>query len=251
MAELREDIKNKVVSFHANVGTVDQLNSLLKTVNHNTSASPEGDRLPFLSLNQDDGTWAYGGERIEVEEGSQWAIDIFGVKRGYISWAVVNGGRKQNGEILRPLDDMPDGNELPSKDENGNATNWQAGLSFKAICISGEDAGQEVEFKNNSRGGNKALDNLLLEVSRRPSNEHPVPLVEFKSSSYMNKKYGRQVTEPIFKIGDWSTIGRVSLKTGELVFSPEAANDNTAPETKEIEAPTKTARRTRRSQSAA
>ena len=251
MSELRQDHKNNIVGFHNTVGNVEALNRMLKTVNQNTPASTEGARLPFLSLNQDDGSFAYGPERIQTEEGSVWAVDIFDIKRGFISWAATPAGRKQNGEVLRSLDDLPNGSDLPAQDENGNPTDWQPGVSMNLLCISGEDAGESAVYKNNSRGGNKGVDELLATVSRRPSDNHPIPLVELKSSSYTNKKYGRKVVEPVFEVVDWATTGRVSLKTGELAYSPEATNDNVAPETKEIEAPTTSARRKRRSQSAA
>ena len=157
--------------------------------------------LPFLRLLRD-GSWVYGADSTEIEEGSLWAINIFSMQTGYIAWADQNS--KEKGTVL--------GEELVSVAappvQLGNLPDvgapWTECNAFDLLCISGEDKGTTVKFKTNSHGGRRAFNDMLklVEKAMEDGTGKVIPIVELDVDSYQHKDWGKTYT-PVFDVKKW------------------------------------------------
>jgi hypothetical protein len=157
---------------------------------------------PFLRLLRD-GTWVYGAENIEVEQGSQWAVNPNSLQHGYCCWS--KGDDNDAGELLGEamvsmFSPKPNLDDLPKY-----GFPWTEQIAFSLRCASGEDEGVQVQYKVTSKGGMNAarvlLQQLIKQVDADPANL--VPLVELQSATYQHKKWGRIYT-PVLTIAGWS-----------------------------------------------
>lgn len=167
----------------------------------------------FLKLDDKDGTWLYGQEETVVEVKSRWAINPLSMFHGYIAWheAKVEGEHRQ--PINRPLIGT---HELtPVKAQKG----WETQYGFDLVCTEGEDEGTLLEYKTSSHGGKKAFGDLVtaMNVQGAVDLDLLVPIVELTSDSYPNKKWKRDVWNPVFKIVEWA-----SLSNGAVTQADEA-----------------------------
>lgn len=197
---------------------------LAKSLNNAAVSMPSvgGDQqyLKMLTKGRDAGTWVYGQEETEVEEGSLWAINPLSIKHGYVAWDTHAGGAPVQ-EIMVSIN-----RQLPSKDSlpvlppgtpSKKAPNVPVDLeyadqrSFDAVCISGADEGVTVEYKQSSAGSmklfSKVVNALLDQVSKAPADESPaiVAVGKWGFSSYDHKTYG-EIYNPEFEIVEWRTV---------------------------------------------
>jgi hypothetical protein len=170
----------------------------LSTATARLSAEGGGDGMPFLRILKDGGLWVYGEDDIEVEEGSEWAVNPTSFAEGYIAWHK----REVEGEEMAPMTgnpvikaDLPDVN---AKD------GWQKQVAFQLVCLNGEDEGMQVLFKSSSKGGIKGTRKLVTEVVKQLTADPDacVPVISLQNDSYEHRDYGK-IYNPIFKVLDW------------------------------------------------
>ena len=172
--------------------------------------------VAFLKLLKE-GLWVYGGDETEVEEGNLWAVNPEAFMLGFQAWG--EEGSPEEGEILGEemalITDPPIlKSDLPDVDAP-----WKQMLSMQLACIIGEDKGTALKFGSTSKGGIKAINQLMQKLVKRikdPDNEGKfVPVIELKSEFYKHKKYGRIYT-PILEIVKWLDIEDVVMTSDEL-----------------------------------
>lgn len=189
---------------------------LAKSLNNASMSMPTvgGDKqyIKMLTKGRDAGTWVYGQQETEVEGDSLWAINPMSIKHGYVAWD-TNGGGAPVQEIMLSINrQLPSKDTLPelpmgTPDKNGRAEilTYQDQRSFDAVCISGEDEGTVVEYKQSSTGAmklfGKVINNLLDQVQK---GEEIVPVGKWGFSTYKHTKYG-EIYNPEFEIVEWRT----------------------------------------------
>ena len=161
-----------------------------------------------------DGLWVYGQEEIEIQEGSSWAVNPLSLRHGHIGWPEDGGGRPT--EVTAPLT-AP----LPTQPED-STLRWSHCMSFTALCLTGDDEGQQVLLKGGSLGFLKATTGLAQQIAGRAQagESEVVPQIEFEGSSYQHKKYGK-INTPVLKVVGWSTLEGVTAAVEEPQEKPE------------------------------
>ena len=160
-----------------------------------------GDLLKFLA--RQGGSWVYGKEGTDVEEGSLWAANPMSFEHGFVCWK----DQKVAGEHMVGVGiAKPDQLSLPDngQDSKGNATKWQGQMSIKLKCTSGEDKGVEVIYKTSTVGGVSAIKALAKAVGNQINSGTlaVAPLVELEVDSYQHSDYGKMYT-PVLKVNSW------------------------------------------------
>lgn len=161
---------------------------------------------PYLRLLKD-GSWVYGQENVEVEEGSEWAVNPLSLMHGFVVWSDY---KKKSNEILGEVM-VPAASPLPARsdlretvDDEGNRCDWDQQLSMQFQCLTGEDEGTQVLYKTTSVGGMNACKALINAIVRQLETDpdNPVPVVKLGSSHYNHTKYGKTYV-PELEIVDW------------------------------------------------
>jgi hypothetical protein len=181
------------------------------------------------------GNWEFGQEGIEIEEDSKWAVNPLSMRHGYIHWP----GEGRPREIMVPLTDpLPTESELPDVDGEWNTT-----FSFQALCVEGEDKGQQVIFKGPSLGFKKAATKMANAISARAAEKRldVMPIVSLESTSYQHKQYGK-IMEPVIAIVEWKNLDGAAAEADTEEQEPEPKTPPSAPEDK---APPRRRRRVR------
>ncbi len=168
--------------------------------------------IKMLTKGRDAGTWVFGQQETEVEADSLWAVNPASIKHGYVAWDTDKGGAPVQ-ELMMPINrTLPALNALPvlgmsTPDKKGNThqLEYQDQRSIDLVCISGEDEGVVVEYKQSSKGAMKLFSkivNLLLDQIAKGDNIVPVGKLGF--SSYDHSSYG-ETYNPEFEIVEWRT----------------------------------------------
>lgn len=168
-----------------------------------TIVTPGGDYLLRLV----NGRWVYGAENVEVEDGSEWAINPLSLQHGWVAWTDY---KKRKNEVLNEVM-VPAGHPLPAyetlrvvNDEQGNPVEYAQQLAFQLQCLSGEDEGEQVRYKISSVGGMRAvrdtIDLIVKQLDIDPDN--PVPVVKLTTDTYNHKTWGETYV-PVFEVVDW------------------------------------------------
>ncbi len=203
--------------------------ALASAIHHQSVIS--GD-MPYLRLLKD-GIWVYGGDDIEVEEGSQWAVNTESFGMGFQAWE----DSELVGEEIAPVTAPP----ILKSDLSEVGGEWRPLISCHLACISGTDKGIQVLYKTTSKGGVKALKKLMQELVDRftdkPNAKEFVPVVELGMTFYKHSKWGKIYT-PVLDIVDW-----IANAPDAAASKPEVAAE--APELEE-ETPTAAPKRRRR-----
>jgi len=168
----------------------------LQTMNQSLVGSSGG--MPFLRLLKS-GLFAYGAEKIEPEEGSQWAINPYSLQHGFACW----GDGELLDERMVPFNQMPPlRGELPDYGQT-----WNQQVSMQLQCLTGEDAGQTVLYKGTSTGLRNATKKLIDEIISQAQIDaaHIVPVVQLEVDSYEHKKYG-EIFVPLLEVEQWLDI---------------------------------------------
>jgi len=161
-------------------------------------------QFPFIGINND-GIWAFGQDRTEVEPGSLWAIDIRTWKHGFIAWPDQKSKeRKPLGERMVPASSpLPVLASLPDVGQP-----YQLQFSFELLCLNGEDAGKTALYKNGSYGCKVAVQTLVEDV-RKQSKIDPkklCPVVSLDIRSYFHQEWKKDIYNPLLKIQKWITF---------------------------------------------
>jgi hypothetical protein len=157
---------------------------------------------PMMQFKSREDTWTFGQRRTIPEEGSLWAVNPTTFQHGYISFG---DNDKPLGERLVSVGQpKPDVTTLPN-----TGFPWQEEYAVNLKCLSGADAGVEVVFKTNTRGGEQAVGELLKATRDRVNGgQHDgkvSPIVRLEKDFYPHGQYGR-TNIPIMTIVDWMTM---------------------------------------------
>lgn len=168
---------------------------------------------PFLRM-QKDGTWVYGSDNTEVEEGSLWAINTFSMELGYIAWG-EQGSRDEGTVLGRKMALIGEGRPVERGELPDVGAEWSPCVGFMLMCISGEDKGTVVKYETNSVGGRNAFSDLfqLVQKAVEEGSDKLIPVVELDSDSYPHKKYGKIYT-PLFAVKKWTMPDAAELGGG-------------------------------------
>ncbi len=191
--------------------------------------------MPFLRLLKA-GYFVYGAENIEVEPGSEWAINPYSLMHGYACWAP---GELLDERMVPFTQQPPNKAELPDLGQS-----WDQQVAMQLACVSGEDAGVNVLYKGTSTGLRNASKELINSIiaQLQTDKEHVVPVVELETDSYNHKQYG-QIFYPILTIKKWTTIDGDAEPEGKV--TDQSATSDPAPESETAEAETPKPRRRR------
>jgi len=189
--------------------SADDLQALGRQMAAQTAAAPIADTndVPFLRLLKS-GQWVYGQDSVEVEEGSEWAVNPASLYHGYVAWT---DDAQPTTEVLAERMVRYGVEELPSAAELGpppsGSRGWQKQLAVQLQCLTGEDRGQQVLYKGTSHGLKKLFAQKLIPAitQRLLERADPVAVVTLEAESYKHKKYGL-VYSPIFQIARWASM---------------------------------------------
>lgn len=189
------------------------------------------------------GSWEFGAESIEVEEGSLWAINPAAFMHGWIAWKQGDTGGGPKGERMVPATQpMPEEHELPDVDGV-----WSKCVAITLKCTDGEDEGVQVVWKTNSHGGRKAysavLQAVIAQIGEDP--EHPVPVVALEADSYKHKEYG-EIFTPDIQVKSWATMDGVAAAPAAEQVEDKSEKSEAAEEAAEPDKEEKPRRRRRR-----
>ena len=183
---------SNIVAFSgANLPAVSTLATSLRSLANDVGSSG----VVILKMDKT-GTWCFGADQTEVQEGSQWAVNPFSFIHGYIAW----GEGEVLGEKMVPLaQPLPDLSEMPAPPNAKKGWELQLGMSLK--CLNGEDAGMECRYTATSVGGKKAVQSVGMAIATQVDKDQskPVPVVTLETDHYQHKQFGRIFT-PEFKI---------------------------------------------------
>lgn len=202
---------------------------LAKSLNNAAMSMPSvgGDRqyLKMLTKGRDAGTWVFGQQETELEPDSLWAINPQSIRHGYVAWDTHAGGAPIH-ELMVPInralpskDTLP---ELPPGTPSKKAPNVPVTLeyadqrAFDAVCVSGDDTGTIVEYKQSSVGAMKLFGkviNALLDQIQK--GDEIVPVGKFGFTTYDHKTYG-EITNPEFEIVEWRSVDDTSPVEAEV-----------------------------------
>lgn len=179
----------------------------------------------FLKMTKQ-GFWAFGADEVEVEEGSQWAINPNAFATGYACW----GDGTLIDEAMSLITEEP----IVKGSLEVHPKPWNEQIGLQLACTSGSDKGVEAIYTATSKGGKDAFAALLNEVLERAKKGKMdiVPVVELDVSSYKHKKFGKVFT-PIFHVVEWAEIGATTVPdaAAETAADPEpVAEPEPAPE---------------------
>ncbi len=170
--------------------------------------------MPFLRLLKA-GYFVYGAENIEVEPGSEWAINPYSLMHGYACWAP---GELLDERMVPFTQQPPNKAELPDLGQS-----WDQQVAMQLACVSGEDAGTNVLYKGTSTGLRNAAKELINAIisQLQTDKEHVVPVVELENDSYNHKTYG-QIFFPLLTIKSWITIDGDEAAEGKVTDQSDA-----------------------------
>jgi hypothetical protein len=158
----------------------------------------------------------FGQKDDAVQDGSSWAVNPLSIQHGYVAWTRHGGDAKNSiaGEVMAPIFEAKPAKPGPADGEWPYEEQRSMGLK----CLDGDDEGTEVVYKTNSRGGMRAMDELLaaLQGHLQQDPRFPCPVLQLDADHYQHPKHGR-IWIPILTVADWATM------TGDL--ASEAAED--------------------------
>ncbi len=189
------------------------------------------------------GTWSFGAEETEPEEGATWLINASTMARGFQAWGATGTPADGTllGELINTIGKEPLVGELPDV-----GVKWQAAASLQMTCLDGEDKDVQVIFKTCSLGGVRAFnEKILFAVAQRlqKSETHVFPIVELAVTGYDHpKKSIGWVHTPDFKIVGWADMdGEQAAETATPI--EDKTDEEPAVEPVQEEEPTRRRRR--------
>lgn len=205
---------------------------LTQALSQSKVASTGGGQGGFLKVDFRTGDWSFGAEQEDVT-GDTVVINTPSIGHGWVLWA----DRKATKVMARFNEPLPE--PMPPQGDNQPSE----GRIFQGVFL---DAGtpladcQQFTFETNSYGGRAAVDSVLeaIKTKAMTGSAHLFPAVKLTSTSYVNKKHGSTIYNPVFDIIGWYN------EAGEAETQPEAVEDQTETASKEAEsAPTRRRRR--------
>jgi hypothetical protein len=223
------DIVKKTFSTNALVLDDDMADQLLAGIEQSQATTlVAGGGKDLIKLDKSAGTWGIGQADEPMQVGSTWWINILSICHGFVCWSDYKGARKNErlGEIMCPMSQPK-----PPKPAEIDGFAFKEQRSFEAVCLTGEDEGREVQFKNSSTGTLKGMNKLAdaIKAQLRANRAFPCPVVVFKSEKYRHGDYG-WIWNPIFEPVDWATMqGELLSETGLIAPAQPAIAKVTKP----------------------
>lgn len=142
------------------------------------------------------GIYVYGPENLEIEAGSQWAVNPYSISHGWVCW----GDSELLDERMVPFNQAPPArSELPDL-----GYEWSQQVSMGMQCLNGEDEGVLVLYKGSSKGLRNAIKQLIAALVTQLGKDSVnfVPVLELNVDSYTHPKWGETfVPDPV--VVDW------------------------------------------------
>jgi hypothetical protein len=200
----------------------DLLGGIANIANSIAEAGGVATGLPFISIN-DKGKWAFGQDRTEVEQGSQWALDVRELKHGYVAWPPATAkDRKPIGEKMVPANaPLPALNSLPDV-----GVPYQLQFGFDLLCMSGEDNGTLAQYKNGSNGAKQMVQALVGDLRRqaRVNPDKLCPVVTLEIRPWDSKEWRKTFHNPVLNILRWISYDEYDgFSSGRNEKTPVAA----------------------------
>jgi len=169
-----------------------------------------------------EGTFVFGVDDNEMQEGSHWAILLPSMQRGWCCW--------NDGKLLgQTMSMIFRGDPMPAQPAPIQGKAFTEQFSFEMTCIDGEDQDTAVLYKNNSMGFKRMFDTLISAVHARiravKGTENAAyfwPIVTWKWTSYDHKTYKRTIYNPIAVITGWSDAEGNMAGATPKVKAPES-----------------------------
>jgi hypothetical protein len=160
---------------------------------------------PLMQFVKDGGgTWVIGQRRIEVEAGSQWALNPLSFEWGFIAFPGVGKAPEQIMALV--TESMPDPAQLIAK---GLKPNEQRTVDLK--CLSGTDLDTQVTFCTTTTGGIDEMNRITGIIGDRISSGRygdkicPIVVLERGGYKHQQQEVG-WVATPLLKIVGWQSI---------------------------------------------
>jgi len=192
---------------------------LIAGVRESRASTPIAGGKPFLRLAKT-GQLVFGASNEPVQQGSEWAVNPYSIGHGWVCWATAPGAaQKLLGEAMAPIT-----SRKPVMPEAIPGGEWKEQRSFDLKCLNGDDEGTEVQYKVNSKGGMRAVDNLFgkLVDHWEKDQTNVVAILQLSSDYYMHNDYG-QMFFPVFTISGWADIDGNRLEEGEDDLADDGA----------------------------
>lgn len=183
------------------------------------------------------GTWGLGQDNEDVT-GEEVAVNVLGIKTGFICWSDDDKKRKDGplGTVAVPIGQAVD----PSDLDRSLPGKWVDYVEVPVKFLGEDFDGEEAVFNSNSKGGVDAVRGLLDKIVGRLNENRAdfVPVVALKGDHYIHKTYGKTFF-PVLDITGWLTMD------GAAAGEAEAPEPEDEPEAPAAEAPAGARRRRR------
>ena len=158
--------------------------------------------LPILKMSKNDGSWSFGQNNAEVQDGSPWLVDTGSFQHGIVVWSE---SKIVHEEMVEGWADAP---AIPSA-PHPTGQPYKRQTSVKLRCLDGEDADTEVIYKISSDGGTERLAELGRIAGARigqyaDSSPYLYPVVRLSCDFYKNKTHGSNTYKPVFELMGWA-----------------------------------------------
>lgn len=197
------------------------------------------DDRDILKINDRDGEWTFGQEDTIVERDDLWAVNPLTIKHGYIAFDGKEVADDEDGNraeiIMLVTDDLPEMDDLPelhmrkSSKRRDDEPRWRFQMALELVCVEGPNQGAQVIYKPTSMGGLRVIRMVSEEIARRLDDdskaEKLVPVVELDTRAYHNKRYGKEIFNPVFHIVSWASLE-------DDTFTSNRAEEDEKPATK-------------------
>lgn len=217
----------------ANTLSTDFVNKLVTGIGASREQTIIPGGVPLLRLLKE-GSWVFGQKDDAVQDGSSWAVNPLSIQHGYVAWTKHEGNTKNSivGEVMAPIFEAKPAK--PALAEGQWPYEEQRSMGLR--CLDGDDEGTEVVYKTNSRGGMRAMDELLaaLQGHLQEDPRFPCPVIQLDADHYQHPKHGR-IWIPILTVADWATMtGDLASEARENPAAdepePEPEPEQTAPQ---------------------
>lgn len=143
------------------------------------------------------GEWGYGRDHNEFDDDVELALNPYEFQHGLQYFP--GGGGKPVGPMVPAAKPIPVPADVDEK-------NYQNCSVIPAVVLDGIDKGLEIDLKGHSYGWDKAFKKITRAVVRQAQADpdHVYPVVTLSTESYYNKKYSKDIANPIMTIVGWT-----------------------------------------------
>ena len=174
----------------------DLINALDKATTAITRAT--GQDSMFIEMTKQ-GEWLYGADDTEADAASEWVVNTASFFVGFQAW-------DEDGELLGEETALVTEHPIIKADLDDVGAPWKPMIGFQLLAIAGADKGTQAIYGTTSKGGIKAVNQLMKElVNRVKAGKHNgklTPVIGLENDSYKHKKYGKIFT-PVLEVIDW------------------------------------------------